>query len=157
MHNCGKSSVSCLAAIVLVCAFFQNAYGQGDAVVRFETAREQEHLVSASPAATADDFRFVVSRYSSIVRSYPSTGYASNALWQAGNLSMEAFRRFSEDEDKARAVRLFEWLRREYPHSSTAIRAASQLEQLSGVQPASEATIRAIRRDILPEVIRITV
>jgi N-acetylmuramoyl-L-alanine amidase len=168
MHNCGKSHVaslrarrhtyvSRLAAIVLVCAFFQNAYAQGDAAVRFETAREQEHLVSASPAATADDFRFVVNSYRSIVRSYPSTGYASNALWQAGNLSLEAFQRFSEDEDKARSVRLFEWLRQQYPHSSTAARAKSQLEQLSGLQPASEATIRAVRRDILPEVIRITV
>jgi N-acetylmuramoyl-L-alanine amidase len=158
MHNCGKALVSCLAAIVLVCAFFEHGYAQSDAAaVRFETAREQAQRVSASPAATADDFRFVVNRYWSIVRSYPSTGYASNALWLAANLSLEAFQRFSEDNDKARAVRLFEWLSREYPHSSTAARAKIQLEQLSAQQPASDATIKAVRRDILPEVIRITV
>jgi len=153
MRNCGKS----LVAVVLCGAFAQQAYAQSDAAVRFETAREQERLVSESPAAAVGDFRFVVNNYRSIVRSYPATGYAANALWQAGNLSMEAFRRFSQDTDKARAVRLFEWLTQQYPHSSTAARAASQIEQLSGLQPASEATIRAVRRDILPEVTRITV
>ena len=153
MRNCGKS----LVAVVLCGAFAQQAYAQSDAAVRFETAREQERLVSESPAAAVGDFRFVVNNYRSIVRSYPATGYAANALWQAGNLSMEAFRRFSQDTDKARAVRLFEWLTQQYPHSSTATRAASQIEQLSGLQPASEATIRAVRRDILPEVTRITV
>jgi N-acetylmuramoyl-L-alanine amidase len=158
MRNCGKAFI----AVAFCCAFArpafaQPAFAQNDPAARFETAREQERLVSESPAAAAEDFRFVVNRYWSIVRSYPASGYASNALWQAANLSMEAFRRFSDVKDKDRAVRLFEWLRRQYPRSSTAARAMGQLEQLSGLQPASEATIRAVRREILPEVTRITV
>ena len=69
-------------------------HAQSAAALRYEATRELEQLVSESPAATADDFRFVINRYWSLVRRFPTNGYADNALWQAGNLSIEAFRRF---------------------------------------------------------------
>ena len=141
----------------MACALVRGADAQSDAGVRYETAREHEHLVSASPAATADDFRFVINKYWNIVRLHPVTGYADNALWQAGSLSMESFRRFSEDRDKYRAIQLFRWLKEQYPHSAMVARATSQLEQLSVAQPAAEITIRAVQREVLPEVVRITV
>ncbi len=134
------------------------AFAQSPAAVLYETAREQEMRVSQSPGATVDDFRFVVERYWRIVRRYPLSGYADNALWQAGNLSMEAFRRFSEDRDRNRATQLLRWLKEQYPRSSMAARASGQLEQLDLPQtPAETTTIRAIRREILPEAVRITV
>jgi N-acetylmuramoyl-L-alanine amidase len=155
MPNCGRS----FGALVFAtsCALAQSTSAQSAAAVRYETAMEQELRVSASPAAAAEDFRFVVNKYWSIVQRYPSTGYADNALWQAGNLSMEAFRRFSEDRDKYRAIQLFQWLKGQYPHSSMAARATSQLEELSVPQVATETTIRAVHREMLPEVVRITV
>ena len=62
--------------------------------VRYEALLEQELRVSKSSAATADDFRVVINRYWSFVRRYPSSGFADNALWQAANLSADAFQRF---------------------------------------------------------------
>ena len=157
MLNCVKFPV-----VALVCALLgalaRPAFAQSEAATGYETAREQEHRVTASPAAAADDFRFVVNKYWRIVRRYPTTGYADNALWQAGNLSMEAFRRFSEDRDKYRTIQLFQWLRDQYPHSSMAARANSELAQLSVPQAAATDTIiRAVRRDVLPDVVRVTV
>jgi N-acetylmuramoyl-L-alanine amidase len=143
--------------IVLACVLGQGARAQTDAGLRYETARGQEDLVSASPAATAGDFRFVINTYWTLVRRHPVNGYADNALWQAGNLSMESFRRFAEDRDKYRAIQLFQWLRYQYPHSPLVSRATSQLEQLAVPQPAVEATIRAVHRDVLDEVVRVTV
>jgi N-acetylmuramoyl-L-alanine amidase len=149
------------AALIILglvgCLFAQQeAYAQTTAANRYENTRDQERLVSSSPAATADDLRFVVDRYWRIVRAYPATGYADNALWQGGNLSLEAFRRFSQDSDKARAIRLFEWLKQQYPHSSLASAATTQIEQLS-MPPTGDATIRAVHRQVLPEVVRVTV
>ena len=122
---------------VLACVAASEGHAQSDASVRYETTREQEQLVSMSPAATADDFRFVVNKYWEIVRRYPSTGYSDNALWQAGNLSMESFRRFSQDRDKYRAVQLFQWLRDQYPHSSMITKATNRSQ--SGIRRASPA------------------
>ena len=84
---------------------------------RYEALLEQEQRVSESPASTAEDFRVVINRYWSFVRRYPANGFADNALWQAANLSADAFQRFSQDRDKYRAVQLFQWLRDQYPHS----------------------------------------
>jgi N-acetylmuramoyl-L-alanine amidase len=135
------------------------------AAVRYEVLVGQEQRVLKSPAATADDFRFVINRYWSLVRRYPSSGFADNAVWQAAGLSAEAFQRFGYDRDKYRAVQLLEWLRDQYPHSSLKTNAAAQIEQIqAAVAPAAaaaahgsaETTIRAVHREVLPDVVRVT-
>jgi N-acetylmuramoyl-L-alanine amidase len=139
---------------------------------RYEALIEQEERVSKSTAATAEDFRVVINRYWSFVRRYPTSGFADNALWQAANLSAGAFERFSQDRDKYRAVQLFQWLRDQYPHSPLQARVAAQVEQFEtmdattapspatapGPDPAgAESIIRAVHRDVLPDVVRVTV
>ncbi len=131
--------------------------------------------MSTSSAATADDFRVVINRYWSFVRRYPSSGFADNALWQAANLSADAFQRFTQDRDKFRAVQLFQWLRDQYPHSPLQAKAAANIEQLETMAAAavttatpatpaapatpstSDSTIRAVHREVLPDVVRVTV
>jgi N-acetylmuramoyl-L-alanine amidase len=139
-------------------------HAQTPASLRYEALHEQELRVAMSPASVADDFRVVVNRYWNFVRRYPSNGYVDNALWQAATLSMDAFVRFGEERDKYRAIQLFQWLRDHYPHSSLLPQAAAQLEQLLS-EPAtlpltsaqSETTIRAVQRQVLPEVVRVTI
>ena len=85
---------------------------------------------------------------------------------------MEAFERFGEDQDKFRAIQLFEWLRDQYPHSSFAAQASSYVDRLSTAKDRAQAatatrplsqgatvdsTIRAVRRETLPEVVRVTI
>src|SRR5688572_24276663 len=133
---------------------------------RYEDLIAQEQRVAKSSAATTDDFRVVVNRYWSFVRRYPTSGFSDNALWQAASLSAEAFQRFSQDRDKHRAVQLFQWLRDQYPHSPLKADAAAQAEQLAALAAlpapvatpaATDTTIRAVHREILPDVVRVTV
>jgi N-acetylmuramoyl-L-alanine amidase len=132
---------------------------QTPAGLRYEATREDERVVSGSPAATVDDFRFVVERYWALVRRYPLNGYVDDALWQAGNLAMEARRRFGDDQDRLTAARMFEWLKTQYPSSSYIPRVPAELQDThpAAAVQSSEAVIRALRREALPEAVRITV
>ena len=38
--------------------------------------------------------RAVVAQYEGLVRHYPTSGYADDALWRAGRLSLDAYRKF---------------------------------------------------------------
>jgi N-acetylmuramoyl-L-alanine amidase len=131
--------------------------------IRYDVLFEQEHRVSKSAASAAGDFRIIINRYWNFVRRYPSSGYADNALWQAANLSTEAFARFGEDRDRFRAIQLFQWLRDQYPHSRYLANASAHIEQLAAMQGEaqphrpSDSTIRAVRRELLPEVVRVTI
>ena len=168
MHNFVRW---CAAALVIftggVCAAqspepsVKSAAGQ-----RYDALLEQERRVSDSAASTAEDFRVVINRYWSFVRRYPSSGFADNAVWQAANLSAGAFQRFSQERDKYRAVQLFEWLRDQYPHSPLQAKALAQIEQLdttaaaatlTATAPGSESTVRAVHRQVMTDVVRVTV
>jgi N-acetylmuramoyl-L-alanine amidase len=127
---------------------------------------EQERRVSTSPGATAEDFRVVINRFWSFVRRYPRSGFADNALWQAANLSADAFQRFSQDRDRYRAIQLFQWLRDQYPHSPLHAKVLAQIEQFETMAAAAapvttpagaESIIRAVHREVLPDVVRVTV
>ena len=147
-------------------------YAQTPAQIRYEALLVQEDRVTRSAASGPDDLRIVVNRYWSFVRRYPTSGFSDNALWQAGNLSMEAFARFREDRDRYRAVQLLQWLRDQYPRSSYVMKAVAQLDQLgeAGVTAETAASlppevptvtvdtvIRAVHREVLPDVVRITI
>jgi N-acetylmuramoyl-L-alanine amidase len=139
------------------------------AAARYEVLLEQELRVSTSSGSTADDFRVVINRFWSFVRRFPTSGLADNALWQAANLSADAFHRFGQDRDKYRAVQLLQWLRDQYPHSPLQTKALTQIEHLETIAAATaaaapaatsagtESTIRALHREVLPDVVRVTV
>ena len=92
-------------------------------------ARERD-LRDASNAATLPQLRRTVNTYESLVRQYPTSGYADNALWQAGNLALLAYERFREPSDRRTAVRLFTLLKDGYPSSSLAARAIQLLGEV---------------------------
>src|SRR5215213_5878163 len=165
----------CAGAFVVLMAAEVCGQAPSAARERYDVLLGQELRVSQSSAATADDFRVVINRYWSFIRRYPSSGFSDNALWQAANLSADAFERFNQDRDKFRAVQLLQWLRDQYPHSPLRVKASARIEQLettaaAGVTPASaplatapaatstpDSTIRAVHREVLPDVVRITV
>ena len=135
------------------------------AAARYEELLAQEQSVAQSTSVTAEDLRVVINRYWSFVQRYPTSGFADNALWQAANLSAQAFERFSQERDKYRAVQLFQWLRDQYPHSPLQPKAAPQIEKLETIAAAAapittpavaDTTIRAVHRTVLAEVVRVT-
>jgi N-acetylmuramoyl-L-alanine amidase len=126
------------------------------------------------------DIRSVVAAYQSIVRRFPTSGYSDNALWQAAVLSIDAFRAFGGEADKATALRCLRLLASEYPSSSLVKQIPVQLARANTPAPAAApsaprvrstapqvpvarratqplATIKSIRRQLLPDTVRISI
>lgn len=75
--------------------------------------------------------RTVVADYEAVVRRYPSSAYSDDALWRAAKLSRDAFDAFSEPRERSTALRLFQFLSREYPSSRLAKAAPDQVAWLT--------------------------
>lgn len=137
-----------------------SAHGASSAREMYITALARErHARAASDRkpATADQIRAVIAAYEKVVRRYPASGYADNALWQAAGLAIEAFDRFGDERDRARARRLLEALASQYPASSLAARATARARDLDGAAPAPAlATLRSIHRTPLGNGVRVT-
>lgn len=82
----------------------------------------------------------LVASYEGIVRRYPTTGYADNALWQGASLAEGAYRRFGRATDRTTALKLYAWLLREYPASPLLKRARIQI---AGLEKADAAPVPA--------------
>ena len=109
-------------------------------------------------AALLQRVRATVEAYEDVVKRYPRSGYSDNALWQAAVLSADAFWQFGDTRDRAAALRLFDRLKAEFPASSLVARIAAHTNRLNGTVAATDglATLKAIRRELLPDAVRIT-
>ncbi|MCC7125439.1 MAG: N-acetylmuramoyl-L-alanine amidase [Acidobacteria bacterium] len=123
------------------------------AKVRYERALEAETAIRArldaaadpTPAVRGDLLRQttrVVTSFEAIVRRYPTTGYADNALWQGAQLAETAYRRFGRADDRLTASTLYTWLIREYPTSPLVRRARTQVNALEATRSV-EASVPA--------------
>jgi len=170
------------AILLLACALAPPSARAADSSPRVLYARalEQERVVrSAGQPAPPAQVRRVVAAYETIVRRFPASGYADNALWQAANLAMMTSQQFTQDVDRRTAMRLLTQLKTQYPSSSLAKRAGELLRGLDAAtapaasadtppteaseapapQPAAAvtATIRDIKRAPIPEGMRVTI
>ena len=141
-----RGSVWLVLALVGVTGIVPQAVGAAPARDMYAAAAARERALRAAwaqPAESTDaravlnQARAIVSAYETIVRRYPTSGYCDNALWQAATLSAEAFARSAQEQDKLAAVRLFEFLRREYPSSRFLARAAIEVRRLASPAPAN--------------------
>jgi N-acetylmuramoyl-L-alanine amidase len=73
-------------------------------------------------------------------------------------LSADAFWQFGDTRDRTHALRLFDRLKAEFPTSSLVARIAGHTSRLHGIGPAIDdlATLKTIRREVLPDAVRIT-
>src|SRR3954471_6910289 len=120
----------------------------------------------------------VVADYENVVRRYPSSAFCDDSLWRAAKLSADAFAAFGDPGERTAAARLFKALAARYPTSKLARQVPTQLARLDSEEPppfqpteppdskadtsrvsaASKlATIRNIRREVLPDVVRIVI
>jgi N-acetylmuramoyl-L-alanine amidase len=141
-------------------------------------AREQAVRTTLADESASDSVlktvRAVVAAYESLVRHYPTSSYCDNALWQAGRLALDAFARFGDPLDKATGTRLLRFLASEYPTSRLARQVpqilappagpvsapgvkATALEAVVPGGAARLAVIKAIRRTVLPDAVRVTI
>jgi N-acetylmuramoyl-L-alanine amidase len=157
---------------------------------RYTTAMEREQSVRSSIDAVPADtptigdllaqLNRVVTSYEILVRRFPTSGYADNALWQAANLADVAYQKFLKEEDRQRALRFYNWLIKEYPRSNLVAKATGQIAALTQARtavaapesaapasiagitvparpaPAGRATLTSMQRTVLPDSVRIT-
>ena len=142
-----------------------------EAGLRKELDLTPSHESQPSEDVSADIIRRVratVASYEEAARQFPRSGYSDNALWQAAVLSADAFWQFGDDHDRLAATRLFARLKAGFPTSSLIPRIAGHTSRLEGatgtaaraaattVSAGATATLRAIRREVLPDALRIT-
>lgn len=147
---------------------------------RYEAAVERDEQVRVQLANSGDtpapdvmaQAAKVIASFEALVRRFPTSGYADNALWQAASLADATYQRFAQAQDQARAIRFYRWLAAEYPTSPLAKRANQQLASLDKAAPAiptpappspspsapagPTATLQSIQRTVLPDTVRIT-
>ena len=114
--------------------------------------REQSvRMTLESDAATVGvlpEVRAVVLAYQALVKQYPASGYADDALWQAGRLSVDAFLRFGQARDRAAGTRLLKALVAGYPTSKPVKRVLIEPGLLSPVSTRIARTTSLARRAI---------
>ncbi len=153
---------------------------------RFEAAQQRDEkvrvLLTSSTNATpppdlAKQVSQVMASFESIVRRFPTSGYADNALWQAASLADAAYQRLNRPEDRDRATKFYRWLVQEYPSSSFVKQANAKIatasasarpdagelrRDLAGAAsgreggPPDRATLTSIQRVVLSETVRVT-
>ena len=171
-----------VGALLLASPGVASAQGAHDLYTR-ALARERT-LRDARRPPLLRQIRDVVAAFETVVRRYPRSGYADNALWEAGQLSLLAYERFGEAADRRTGIRVLTLLRSGYPSSSLVPRVAGVLakfdeepEPLEDERPVVPAvdresrdpepestggapdavTIRSITRTSLDEVVRISI
>ena len=93
------SAAGAARAAALVERLFVDASAKEQAV---RTALSTPGVTNAALKAV----RTVVADYEAIVRRFPTSAYCDDALWRAGQLSLEAHAKFGAADDKAAGIRL---------------------------------------------------
>ncbi len=104
----------------------------------------------ARQTPTLRQIRAAVAAYERVVRRYPASGYADNALWQGAELSRLAWERFGNDADRKTGVRLLRLLESGYPSSSLLAGAEQALARFETIKAAPPAAPLPAPPQVLP-------
>lgn len=142
MRSCGSWVRVVLAGLAIGLVVSADAAAQ-TARQRYEAALAREEKARAVLAEADAPTRSVVSQvvqvataFEMVVRRFPTSGYADNALLQAAALVDAAYDRFGRDQDRDRAIGYYTWLVEEYPSSSLVRRSKARLDELAAPKPA---------------------
>ncbi len=94
------------------------AYAQPPRDLYTQALARDRAVRDAGQPPTLGQIRQAVAAYERVVRRYPASGYADNALWQGGELARLAWERFGDEADRRTGVRLLKQLQSGYSSSS---------------------------------------
>jgi N-acetylmuramoyl-L-alanine amidase len=174
--------MTAVAVWLAVCAVASAQAGKPlTAKQRFDAAAAKEDAVrlvltnatDGTPAKSlATRVSQVVTSFETLVRRFPTSGYADDALWRAASLADESYQRLNRQEDRDKALKMYRWLVQEYPTSTFVKQANSKIAAIhvsdvvtdspstseADVAPAPErATLTSIQRAVLPDAVRVTI
>lgn len=130
----GRLSATVAAAIVMSALASSAAFAQS-ATTAYQRAQAREHAARKSAAPSLAALRSIATSYELIVRKHPTSGVCDNALWQAAGLLQMAYERGSVSRDRDAAVKMLQWLKREYPHSTYVKQVDDRVAALSSRRP----------------------
>ncbi len=137
-----RAGVTAVAVWLMVCA---PAGAQSNATTvktRFEEAQQKDEKVrllltdfkDKTPAKElATQVANVLTSFETVVRRYPTSGYADDALWHAASLADAAYQRLNRGEDKDKALTMYRWLVSQYPKSTFVKQAQRKIATLTKV------------------------
>ena len=142
-----KSRLTVIALLVTAsfCLPAVEAAAQSPQLLYTRALAKERTLRDGARKPTLRQLRASVASYEALVHRYPRSGYADNALWQAGNLSLLAFDEFKQPADRKTGLRLLGLLRSQYPSSSLVASAASVVKQREKAAAAPPAPAPAAR------------
>ena len=172
----GAGRARLLCTVLLGCLLVSGVLGQSQDATLYKEALTREAALREDLTALRDDtlagplvqrVRVMVGAYEDIWQLFPQSEYGDNALWQGGVLAADLFKRFGNPDDRDTAVRLLNALVAQFPASPLRPKVPAHLARLSAVTPPAvrapapvpapgRALLRAIRRDVRPEVARVT-
>ena len=152
------------------------------ALAREDKVRAAIAVVSPADPVSArtpviTEARSVIAAYEALVRAYRASGYADNALFNAGSLAEALHDRFALTTDRDAALRLYKRLRAEYPTAPLARQTPPLIARLEAIAeakapvappmdvppargapsaPGAPAKLTAIERSILSDLVRVT-
>jgi N-acetylmuramoyl-L-alanine amidase len=134
--TCSRRTLATLA-VASVALVPNLAAAAPSAATLYQRATVREQTVRHAANASAAAIRTAAKAFESVVRTYPKSGYADNALWQGAGLFQLAFEKTGAPADQANARRLLGWLVKEYPTSPYAKQAPTRLASLGSSKPAA--------------------
>jgi N-acetylmuramoyl-L-alanine amidase len=136
VNHRARVTVAAVAAWLFVCS----AAGAQTVKERFQEAQQRDEKVRVQltnftdktpPRDLVMQVSQVMTSFESLVRRFPTSGYADDALWQAASLADAAYQRLNRGEDRDKAVKLYRWLVKEYPKSTFIKQANTKLAALT--------------------------
>lgn len=116
---------------------------------RYEDAQQKDEKVrllltnfteKTTPKDLAAQVSQVLSSFEAVVRRFPTSAYADDALWHAASLADAAYQRLNRPEDRDKALKTYRWLVREYPKSTFIKQANAKIARLTkAAAPATPA------------------
>jgi N-acetylmuramoyl-L-alanine amidase len=173
MHNFGRCARVRTATVAIWLLVSAAAEAQ-TARERYESAVEREASVrtliadhrapTAAPALIAQVSQ-VMTGFEILVRRFPTSGYADNALFQAASIAEIVYAKFKRPQDRDRALKYYNWLVKEYPSSMFVKRASANLSALTGSPVSADspaaasdrATLANIERTVMASAVRVTI
>lgn len=155
----GRVPLTALAVWLLVCVAAAAQTKTQTAKARYEEASAKDEKVrlvltnftdKTPPRDLATQVSSVVTTFESLVRRFPTSGYADDALWRAASLADAAYQRLNRQEDRDKALKFYRWLVREYPHSSFVKQANAKIAAIAKIAspppPASAVATAVVPR-----------
>jgi N-acetylmuramoyl-L-alanine amidase len=147
----GRLAAAVMLAIAIV-SVPAEAAAQGPREQYTRALARERALRDAARPPSARQIRDVVLAYQRIVDRHPTSGYSDNALWQAGNLSLLAYQRFGQTQDRRAGLRALNQLKASYSSSSLLDRFDEIVAEFD-VAPAVNAAMKPaapLRRVAMP-------